>query len=242
MSLKQGQSRYLLIQTTRHHTAQLQLFRKGLAVLEALNPHIKRIAEEQRIDHQLSELGDESYESVASFDFTHSNCEYDESTSSSHNNIDFFSKKNLMDLKEAQLKLKLPDEIAADMFRDYTQKHIEEYISSALEVMKSQGRVRGSALKVIEELNKLLAYNQALTDLKNNGDKERLSPGIGSVSVLGGEYDSDRKIDELRQLYKAYATEAFSSGCLEDDKVSALNQLKNIFSLGNRETETIHTL
>lgn len=147
--------------------------------------------------------------------------------------------KNLMDLREAQLKLKLPDEIAADMFRDYTRKHIEEYISSALEVMKSQGRVRGSALKVTEELNKLLAYNQALTDLKNNGDKERLPPGIGSVSVLGGEYDSDRKIDELRQLYRAYATEAFSSGCLEDDKVSALNQLKNIFSLGNRETEQI---
>lgn len=82
MSLKQGQSRNLLIQTARHHTAQLQLFRKGLAVLEALDPHIKRIAEEQCIDHQLSELGDESDDSVANFDFTHSNCEYDESTSS----------------------------------------------------------------------------------------------------------------------------------------------------------------
>lgn len=147
--------------------------------------------------------------------------------------------RKLMDLREAQLKLKLPDEAAADMFRDYTRKQIEEDISSALEVMKSQGRVRGSAIKVKEELDKLLAYNQALTDLRNNADKEKLPPGIGSVSVLGGEYDSDRKIDELRQLYRVYVTEAFSSGRLEDDKVAALNQLKNIFSLGNRETEQI---
>jgi hypothetical protein len=44
---------------------------------------------------------------------------------------------------------------------------------------------RGSAIKVKEELDKLLAYNQALTDLRNNADKEKLPPGIGSVSVLG---------------------------------------------------------
>lgn len=147
--------------------------------------------------------------------------------------------RKLMDLREAQLKLKLPDEIAADMFRDHTRKQIEEDISSALEVMKSQGRVRGSAIKVKDELDKLLAYNQALTDLSKHANKERLPPGIKFVTVLGGEYDSDRKVDELRQLYRAYASEALSSGRLEDDQVAALNQLKKIFSLGTRETEQI---
>jgi hypothetical protein len=82
MSLKQGQSRSLLTQTARHHTAQLQLFRKGLAALEDLEPHIKKIAEEQSIDHRLSELADESDDSGASFDFAEDNYGCDESASS----------------------------------------------------------------------------------------------------------------------------------------------------------------
>eukprot|EP01018_Ginkgo_biloba_P015433 Gb_17844 [translate_table: standard] len=80
MSLKQGQSRSLLTQTARHHTAQLQLFRKGLASLEALEPHVKQIAEEQRIDHQLSELDED--DCGVSLDFTQINCDLDESASS----------------------------------------------------------------------------------------------------------------------------------------------------------------
>ncbi|KAH9310570.1 hypothetical protein KI387_025605, partial [Taxus chinensis] len=79
MSLKQGQSRSILIQNARHYTAQLQLFRKGLSSLEALEPHLKQIAEEQHIDYQLSELDEDG---GASFVFPQSNCERDESAKS----------------------------------------------------------------------------------------------------------------------------------------------------------------
>ncbi|KMT09642.1 hypothetical protein BVRB_6g130940 [Beta vulgaris subsp. vulgaris] len=55
-SLKQGQSRSLLTQAARHHTAQLNFFRKGLKSLEAVDPHVKLITEKQHIDYQLSGL------------------------------------------------------------------------------------------------------------------------------------------------------------------------------------------
>ncbi|KAA8530072.1 hypothetical protein F0562_004781 [Nyssa sinensis] len=57
-SLKQGQYRSLLTQAARHHAAQLNFFRKGLKSLEAVEPHIRLIAEKQHIDYQLSGLDD----------------------------------------------------------------------------------------------------------------------------------------------------------------------------------------
>eukprot|EP01018_Ginkgo_biloba_P017677 Gb_29864 [translate_table: standard] len=82
MSLKQGQSRSLLTQAARHYMAQLQLFRKGLASLEALEPHVKKIAEQQHIDYQLNELDEDDGE--VSFEFTSNDPELDDSTSSEH--------------------------------------------------------------------------------------------------------------------------------------------------------------
>ncbi|KAI3457796.1 hypothetical protein Pfo_014459 [Paulownia fortunei] len=58
-SLKQGQSRSLLTQAARHHAAQqLNFFRKGLQSLEAVEPHIKNVAEKQHIDYELCELNE----------------------------------------------------------------------------------------------------------------------------------------------------------------------------------------
>lgn len=36
---------------------------------------------------------------------------------------------------------------------------------------------------------------------------------------LGGEYDGDRKMDDLKLLYRAYVTDSLSSGRMEEDKV-----------------------
>ncbi|CAA6664009.1 unnamed protein product [Spirodela intermedia] len=57
-SLKQGQSRSLLTQAARHHSAQLNFFRKGIKSLEAIEPHVKMVAEKQHIDYQFSGLED----------------------------------------------------------------------------------------------------------------------------------------------------------------------------------------
>ncbi|VAI19573.1 unnamed protein product [Triticum turgidum subsp. durum] len=60
-SLKQGQFRSLFTQAARHHAAQLNLFRKGVKSLEAVEPHVRLAAEQQHIDHQFSALEDEDY-------------------------------------------------------------------------------------------------------------------------------------------------------------------------------------
>lgn len=39
------------------------------------------------------------------------------------------------------------------------------------------------------------------------------------TSSSGGEYDSDRKIDELKLLYRAYTADALSSGRIQINKV-----------------------
>nr|BAJ86286.1 predicted protein [Hordeum vulgare subsp. vulgare] len=60
-SLKQGQFRSLFTQAARHHAAQLNLFKKGVKSLEAVEPHVRLAAEQQHIDHQFSALEDEDY-------------------------------------------------------------------------------------------------------------------------------------------------------------------------------------
>ncbi|XVE84208.1 hypothetical protein DITRI_Ditri16bG0151800 [Diplodiscus trichospermus] len=61
-SLKQGQSRSLLTQAARHHAAQLNFFRKGLKSLEAIEPHVRQVTEQQHIDYQFSSLEDDDGE------------------------------------------------------------------------------------------------------------------------------------------------------------------------------------
>ncbi|ERN08576.1 protein TIC110, chloroplastic [Amborella trichopoda] len=144
----------------------------------------------------------------------------------------------LIDLREAQLQYRLSDEVAADMFREHARKLVEENITIALDVLKSRSRTKGLT-KVVEELEKIIAFNKLLVSLSNHPEVARFAQGIGPVSLLGGEYDSDRKIDDLKLLYRAFVTESYSSGRMEDKKLEDLNQLKIIFGLGKREAETM---
>ncbi|XP_078435270.1 translocon at the inner envelope membrane of chloroplasts 110 [Wolffia australiana] len=147
--------------------------------------------------------------------------------------------KELIHLRQAQLLYRLSDEIAGEMLRDRTRKLAEENVTSALEILTSRTRAIKGMGQVVEELNKVLAFNASLISLKEHAEAAQFAPGIGPLSLLGGEYDGDRKMDDLKLLYKAYATEAVSDGRLQDSAISALGQLRNIFGLGKREVETI---
>ncbi|KAL6567923.1 hypothetical protein OROGR_001591 [Orobanche gracilis] len=61
-SLKQGQSRSFLTQASRHHAAQLYFFKKAAKSLEAIEPHVSLLAEQQHIDCQFSGLKDDGNE------------------------------------------------------------------------------------------------------------------------------------------------------------------------------------
>lgn len=58
-SLKQGQSRSLLTQAARHHASQLSFFRQAVKYLEAVEPDIKFVTEQQHIDYQFKGLDDD---------------------------------------------------------------------------------------------------------------------------------------------------------------------------------------
>ncbi|XP_020093694.1 protein TIC110, chloroplastic [Ananas comosus] len=147
--------------------------------------------------------------------------------------------KQLIDLRKAQLLYRLSDEIAAEMFREHTRKLIEENISTALEILKSRTKALRGSKVVIEELEKVLVLNELLISLSKHAEAAQFAPGVGPISLLGGEYDGDRKIGDLKLLYRAYAGEAFPNGRLDEKKLVALNHLRNIFGLGKREAEAI---
>ncbi|KAJ6712964.1 hypothetical protein OIU79_009036 [Salix purpurea] len=67
-SLKQGQSRSLLTQAARHHAAQLCFFKKALKSLEAVEPQVKLITEQQHIDYHFSGLDDDGRDDVVDDD------------------------------------------------------------------------------------------------------------------------------------------------------------------------------
>ncbi|KAI8523482.1 hypothetical protein RHMOL_Rhmol13G0077300 [Rhododendron molle] len=147
--------------------------------------------------------------------------------------------RQLMSLREAQLLYGLSDELAEKMFREHTRKLVEEHISNALSILKSNTRaVRGSS-QVVEELEKILAFNHLLISLKNHPDISRFARGVGPVSLHGGESGGDRKMDDLKLLFRAYVTDALSNGSMDEKKLAALSQLRNIFGLGKREAESI---
>ncbi|XP_062086719.1 protein TIC110, chloroplastic [Humulus lupulus] len=144
----------------------------------------------------------------------------------------------LFSLREAQLLYRLSDEHAGDLFREHTRKLVEKHISSALTTLKSRTRATQGVTQVVGELDKVLALNNLLISLKNHPDSNRFAPGVGPVFLLDGEY-GDKKMDELKLLFRAYVSDALSGGRMEENKLSSLNQLRNIFGLGKREAEVV---
>ncbi|XP_066380718.1 protein TIC110, chloroplastic-like [Miscanthus floridulus] len=142
----------------------------------------------------------------------------------------------LINVRRAQLAYKLSDEIAAEMFREHVKKLVQENISSALDILKS--RIPDSLTQAVEEVNIVIKFNSLLTTLSKHPQADRFARGLGPIS-LAGEHDHDRRADDLKILYKAYATEVLSDGIVDDEKLSPLNELRNIFGLGKRETEGI---
>ncbi|KAI7727898.1 hypothetical protein M8C21_010187 [Ambrosia artemisiifolia] len=147
--------------------------------------------------------------------------------------------EELISLRDAQLQCRLSDELAEDMFREHIRKLVEANISTSVDVLKSRTRTARDARLIVEELDKILAFNNLLVSLKNHPDASRFARGVGPVSLIGGEYDGDRKMDDLKLLYRAYVADSLSGGRMEKEKLSALSQLRNIFGLGKREAESI---
>ncbi|OMP10668.1 hypothetical protein COLO4_04363 [Corchorus olitorius] len=80
----------------------------------------------------------------------------------------------------------------------------------------------GGVKQAVAELDKILAFNDLLISLSKHPDADLFARGVGPVSLVGGEYDSDRKMDDLKLLYRAYVTDSLSGGRMESHKVIEL--------------------
>uniref|UniRef100_A0ACD5UYF4 Uncharacterized protein n=1 Tax=Avena sativa TaxID=4498 RepID=A0ACD5UYF4_AVESA len=99
-SLKQGQFLSILTQAARHHAAQLSFFRRGLKYLEALEPHVKAVAEKQHIDYHFSGLDDDTdNDDYSSYHDNHS----DGSELSFDYGVNFPASRSSMDLDQSNM-------------------------------------------------------------------------------------------------------------------------------------------
>ncbi|GJM91094.1 hypothetical protein PR202_ga07435 [Eleusine coracana subsp. coracana] len=142
----------------------------------------------------------------------------------------------LIDVRREQLAYKLSDEIAAEMFREHAKKLVQENISSAVDALKS--RKPDGLTQAVDEVKIVLEFNRLLTRLSKHPQEDQFARGLGPLS-LGGEHDHDRRADDLKLLFRAYAAEVISDGIVDDEKLAPLNELRNIFGLGKREAEGI---
>jgi len=105
---------------------------------------------------------------------------------------------------------------------------------------------RDSLTQAVEEVNIVIKFNSLLTTLSKHPQADRFARGLGPISLgktvkifaiillvsstlfniffgcvscIAGEHDHDRRADDLKILYKAYATEVLSDGIVDDEKV-----------------------
>ncbi|XP_072951928.1 uncharacterized protein At2g33490-like [Typha angustifolia] len=125
-SLKQGQFRSLLTQAARHHAAQLSFFRKGLKCLEAVEPHVKAVAEQQHIDYQFSGLeDDDDSENDDDDDDYYGNDQSDDGELSFDYEIEERDRETLTSRKSMEVDL-VNHTIAPESLKEHKQENIDK--------------------------------------------------------------------------------------------------------------------
>jgi hypothetical protein len=144
----------------------------------------------------------------------------------------------LKELRQLQKKVKLDDEVVVEPVRTKLREEGEVYIQKALEIQTARTRIKDTAA-MLQSLRDLLAYNKKLEDIQHREDADTIVPGVGPITLSGGQYDTDRTMKDLKELYRQYLADALNSKRLEDNKVAELGLLKRIFGMGNKEAEAL---
>ncbi|KAF9686139.1 hypothetical protein SADUNF_Sadunf03G0127400 [Salix dunnii] len=119
-SLKQGQSRSLLTQAARHHAAQLCFFKKALKSLEAVEPHVKVVSEQQHIDYHFSGL-DEDWRDDDDYDDDE---DYDDANDDGELSFDYGQNDQEQEVSKSikQMELDLPQVEILEMAKENLDK------------------------------------------------------------------------------------------------------------------------
>eukprot|EP00898_Chlorokybus_atmophyticus_P004586 jgi/Chlat1/5128/Chrsp33S08967 len=144
----------------------------------------------------------------------------------------------LQEARQYQLTLGLGDDVASEHFQDLSRKAAEGFVEQALEVANARTRKKDLS-PAIGQMFQLLSYNKQRNEILKAHPRESLPAGFGVATLMGGDFDTDRRREDLKALYRIYLTDALEFGALTAQKETELQQLKNIFGLGNKEAEAV---
>ena len=126
--------------------------------------------------------------------------------------------------------LNLDDDAAGEIAQDLATAHVAGIVNGTITLNKERGSARdvGTICKNVEQV---LAYNVKLEGAQGS------FPGVGPVTLFGGEFDS--KMTELKDVFRTYLEEGIKgysfSAALNDN----LGKLRLVFGMGNKEADDI---
>lgn len=142
----------------------------------------------------------------------------------------------LRQLRDTQVALKMMDESAEELIKEYARRHVEKHLSKAMEVMRTPSRTR-QLMPAIEELQAVIEYNRRMVKYSSEED---LIPGLGNVVMTGTSLGGDGKARELRDLYRMYLDEQLTKKGEFDAALEAdCKELQAVMALSAKEAGVI---
>ncbi|KAI5068061.1 hypothetical protein GOP47_0016406 [Adiantum capillus-veneris] len=224
-SVTQGQSRSLITQAARYHSAQMHLFSKGLASITAMEPVMRQLALEKNIDRSMSEAGisnDVSFEDVQEVEDASKYGVDSESLTSSPTAL----------LETQDGAAETPEVDMAPKKLDPTSKSAP--ISSSMYHQKETSRILETSLEASGQ-KKLSMY--ALPSPSNTGqgvDSSKQNFGDSSTTLevkkpasLGKPVDSSTKLPFNASRIHGMPAEQNAKHAKRDEKLIRFNELTN---------------
>lgn len=113
----------------------------------------------------------------------------------------------LRELRDRQVAVKMLNESAVEVVRDYARRNVEGHLSRALDAIKATGKNKDLSL-FVREVSTALDYCRKLSQYSNEED---MIPGLGNVSITGGPLAAEGKGRESKDLYRTYLEEKMES-------------------------------
>ncbi|KAF5843790.1 hypothetical protein DUNSADRAFT_5027 [Dunaliella salina] len=142
----------------------------------------------------------------------------------------------LRTLRDHQIAVKMMDESAVELVREFARKHVEARLVKALTQVKLVVTSRDSSV-IMDEVSAALDYSRKLARYANEED---LIPGLGFVTLAGGPLLETRARD-LKELYKNYIEQRLESTGEFTPAVEAdAHDLQQMIKMPQKEAHMLH--
>jgi len=142
----------------------------------------------------------------------------------------------LRTLRDHQVAVKMMDESAVELVREFARKHVEARLVKALTQVKLVVTSRDSSV-IMDEVSAALDYSRKLAKYANEED---LIPGLGFVTLAGGQLLETRARD-LKELYKNYIEQRLESTGEFTPAIEAdVHDLQQMIKMPQKEAHMLH--